>query len=306
MIKVAINGFGRIGRLAFRELSSLEDFEVVAINDLTEAEQLAYLLKYDTNHRGWNIDKIGFENNSIIYDNKRIQIYSEKDPAMLPWGNLGVDVVLECTGAFTKEEDAIKHIKAGAKKVLISAPGDGDMKTIETNMDVAAIDSHLNRLRKDIYEAGNGVDTQEVSLGNASGVALKFRYADLDTDTDDLAAEFTASLEEVLWFIKIDMLNKGIGDYLDLEVDIIFNTDMIINESETIADAGNSVGIISEETIIANHPWVTDVQAELDRVKKEKEAKIVEMQELMKQQNPDFGDDEDNSEGEGAGEGGEE
>ena len=129
--------------------------------------------------------------------------------------------------------------------------GDGDMKTIETNMDVAAIDSHLNRLRKDIYEAGNGVDTQEISMGNASGVALKFRYADLDTDTDDLAAEFTASLEEVLWFIKIDMLNKGAGDYLDLKVDIIFNTDMIINESETITDVGNSVGIISEETIIA-------------------------------------------------------
>lgn len=140
MIKVAINGFGRIGRLAFRELSSLEDFEVVAINDLTEAEQLAYLLKYDTNHRGWNIDKIGFENNSIIYDNKRIQIYSEKDPAMLPWGNLGVDVVLECTGAFTKEEDAIKHINAGAKKVLISAPGDGDMKTIVYNVNNHILD----------------------------------------------------------------------------------------------------------------------------------------------------------------------
>lgn len=140
MIKVAINGFGRIGRLVFRELSSLEDFEVVAINDLTEAEQLAYLLKYDTNHRSWNIDKIGFENNSIIYDNKRIQIYSEKDPAMLPWGDLGVDVVLECTGAFTKEEDAIKHINAGAKKVLISAPGDGDMKTIVYNVNNHILD----------------------------------------------------------------------------------------------------------------------------------------------------------------------
>ncbi len=182
---------------------------------------------------------------------------------------------------------------------------DGDMKTIETNMDVAAIDSHLNRLRKDIYEAGNGVDTQEVSMGNASGVALKFRYADLDTDTDDLAAEFSSALDEVLWFVKIDMMNKGMGDYLDLAVDIIFNTDMIINESETITDAGNSVGIISEETIIANHPWVTDVQAELDRVKKEKEARMAETLDMMAQYDDDFGQ-QTNKEDEEGEEGGEE
>ena len=113
-------------------------------------------------------------------------------------------------------------------------------------------------------------------------------------------------MEEVLWFIKIDMLNKGAGDYLDLEVDIIFNTDMIINESETITDVGNSVGIISEETIIANHPWVTDVQAELDRVKKEKEEKINEMMETFKQQNLDYGMGEEADEGEEGGEEGEE
>ena len=91
--------------------------------------------------------------------------------------------------------------------------GDGDVKALTTPLDVAALDSHLNRLRKDIYEAGSGVDTQEVSLGNASGVALKFRYADLDTDTDDMANEFTASLEELIWFIKVDLLNKGLGDF---------------------------------------------------------------------------------------------
>lgn len=183
--------------------------------------------------------------------------------------------------------------------------GDGDVTTLETKMDIVAIDSHLNRLRKDIYEAGNGVDTQEVSMGNASGVALKFRYADLDTDTDDLAAEFIAALDEVLWFIKIDMINKGVGDYLNLDVEIIFNTDMIINESETITDAGNSVGIISEETIVANHPWVTDVQAEMDRVKKEKEEKMQEMTEALKEQNLDYGNEED-LEGEEGGEEGEE
>ncbi len=184
--------------------------------------------------------------------------------------------------------------------------GDGDMTTVETKMDIAAIDSHLNRLRKDIYEAGNGVDTQEVSLGNASGVALKFRYADLDSDTDDMASEFAAALEELIWFVKVDILNKGLGDFMETNFEIIFNTDSIINEHEIIEDTKNSVGIISDETIIANHPWVTDTQAELDRFAKEKEAKMAEMQELMKQQNPDFGDDVDNLRDEGAIEGGEE
>jgi len=184
--------------------------------------------------------------------------------------------------------------------------GDGDMSVVETKMDIAAIDSHLNRLRKDIYEAGSGVDTQEVSLGNASGVALKFRYADLDSDTDDMASEFAASLEELIWFIKVDLLNKGIGDFTETTFEIIFNTDSIINEHEIIEDAKNSVGVISDETIVANHPWVTDTQQELDRLAKEKEAKMAEMQELINQQNPDFGDDGDNMGDEGASEGGEE
>ena len=131
MIKVAINGFGRIGRLAFREMIPGTDFDVVAINDLTDAESLAYLLKYDTNHRSFHEDLISFENDEIIINNKkRIKVYSEKDPALLPWASLGVDVVLECTGLFTAKEDAEKHITAGAKKVIISAPGKGEMKTI--------------------------------------------------------------------------------------------------------------------------------------------------------------------------------
>lgn len=177
--------------------------------------------------------------------------------------------------------------------------GDGDMTAVETKMDIAAIDSHLNRLRKDIYEAGSGVDTQEVSLGNASGVALKFRYADLDSDTDDMASEFSASFDELIWFVKVDLLNKGIGDFTETTFEVIFNTDSIINEHEIIEDAKNSVGIISDETIIANHPWVTDAQEELDRFAKEKEAKMAEMQELIKEQNSDFGD-------QGVGEDGEE
>ena len=104
MIKVAINGFGRIGRLCFRLMEENEEFEVVAINDLTDAEQLAYLLKYDTNHRNYRIDEISNDEDEIIIGDRRVKVYAEKDPAMLPWKELDVDVVFECTGLFTSEE----------------------------------------------------------------------------------------------------------------------------------------------------------------------------------------------------------
>ncbi len=135
MIKVAINGFGRIGRLAFRQIVTQTDFDIVAINDLTSAEDLSYLVKYDTVHGSFHEDEIKAEGNEIVVAGvKRIRVYSETDPANLPWGELGVDLVLECTGKFTAKEDAMKHITAGAKKVLISAPGKGDMKTIVYNV----------------------------------------------------------------------------------------------------------------------------------------------------------------------------
>lgn len=134
MIKVGINGFGRIGRLAFRLMEESEEYEVVAINDLTDAEQLAYLLKYDTNHGNYRIDDISFEENYIIVGNRRVRVYSEKDPEMLPWKELDIDVVFECTGLFTSEEKAMAHINAGAKKVIISAPAKGDLKTIVYNV----------------------------------------------------------------------------------------------------------------------------------------------------------------------------
>ena len=130
MIKVAINGFGRIGRLVFRIMDSNPNFEVVAINDLTDAEQLAYLLKYDTNHGNYKVDEISFEGDCIIVSGKKIKVYAEKDPANLPWKELKIDEVFECTGYFTKKEDAMAHITAGAKKVIISAPAKGDVKTI--------------------------------------------------------------------------------------------------------------------------------------------------------------------------------
>ena len=134
MVKVAINGFGRIGRLAFRLMEEDPDFEVVGINDLTDAEQLAYLLKYDTNHRNYRIDEISFEGNDLIVGERRIPIYAEKEPQNLPWKDLDVDVVMECTGHFTDKDKAMAHIEAGAKKVIISAPAKGNLKTIVYNV----------------------------------------------------------------------------------------------------------------------------------------------------------------------------
>ena len=130
MKKVAINGFGRIGRLAFRELANREDYKVVAINDLSDAESLAYLLKYDTNHRSWNEELISHDSENLIYNGEKVRIYAEKDASVLPWRDLDVDVVLECSGHYTDLEKASAHITAGAKKVLISAPAKGDLKTV--------------------------------------------------------------------------------------------------------------------------------------------------------------------------------
>ncbi len=134
MIKVAINGFGRIGRLAFRLMEESADYEVVAINDLTDAEQLAYLLKYDTNHGNYRINEITFEGDYIIVGGRKVRVYAEKDPAMLPWKDLDIDVVFECTGLFTSDEKAMAHINAGAKKVIISAPAKGNIKTVVYNV----------------------------------------------------------------------------------------------------------------------------------------------------------------------------
>ena len=130
MIKVAINGFGRIGRLAFRQMFELEGYEVVAINDLTSPDMLAHLLKYDTAQKRYEGHTVESTDNSIIVDGKEIKIYKESDPKNLPWASIDVDVVLECTGFFTSKEKASAHIEAGAKKVIISAPAGSDLKTI--------------------------------------------------------------------------------------------------------------------------------------------------------------------------------
>ena len=134
-VKVAINGFGRIGRLAFREMFGAEGYEVVAINDLTSPEMLAYLLKYDSAQKRYDkAETVVAGENSITVDGKTIRIYAEKDANNLPWGELDVDVVLECTGFYTSKDKAQAHINAGAKRVVISAPAGKDLPTVVFNV----------------------------------------------------------------------------------------------------------------------------------------------------------------------------
>ena len=135
MVRVGINGFGRIGRLAFRQMFGAEGYEVVAINDLTSPKMLAHLLKYDSSQGRYALcDKVSADDDSITVDGKKIRIYAEKDAVNIPWGELNVDVVLECTGFYTSKEKASAHLQAGAKKVVISAPAGNDLPTIVYNV----------------------------------------------------------------------------------------------------------------------------------------------------------------------------
>ena len=143
MVKVAINGFGRIGRLAFRQMFGAEGYEVVAINDLTSPAMLAHLLKYDSAQGRYALaDKVSAGEDSITVDGKTIKIYAEKNAADLPWGEIGVDVVLECTGFYTSKDKAQAHIDAGAKKVVISAPAGKDLKTIVYSVNEKTLDEN--------------------------------------------------------------------------------------------------------------------------------------------------------------------
>ncbi len=150
MTKVAINGFGRIGRLAFRQMFEAEGYEVVAINDLTSPKMLAHLLKYDTAQGGFcgkfgeNKHTVEAGEDYIVVDGKKITIYAIPNAAELPWGKLDVDVVLECTGFYTSKEKASAHLTAGAKKVVISAPAGNDLPTIVTTNCLAPMTKALN------------------------------------------------------------------------------------------------------------------------------------------------------------------
>ncbi|MEC4558850.1 MAG: type I glyceraldehyde-3-phosphate dehydrogenase ['Conium maculatum' witches'-broom phytoplasma] len=143
--KVAINGFGRIGKLAFRFIFANPQFEVVGINDLSNLETIAYLLKYDTAQGSYKTDSVSYEDNHLVVDGKKIPVFQERNPKDLPWGKLDVDVVLECTGFFASKEKADLHLQAGAKKVLISAPATGDLKTVVYNVNdnVLTKDDHI-------------------------------------------------------------------------------------------------------------------------------------------------------------------
>lgn len=138
-VKVAINGFGRIGRLAFRQIYNMEGIEVVAINDLTKPNVLAHLLKYDTAQGRFGVD-VTHTDDAIVVNGNTIKIYAQKDPAQIPWGAHSVDVVLECTGFFTDAEKAKAHITAGAKRVVISAPATGELKTVVYNVNHNILD----------------------------------------------------------------------------------------------------------------------------------------------------------------------
>lgn len=154
----------------------------------------------------------------------------------------------------------------------------GEVSTLDTTIDNTAVEAHLTRLRKDIYEFGGGVDTQNKDLGNASGVALKFVYADLDSDCSDFGLELAWAIEQLCWYIKIDLQLKNQGDFIDANVEVAFNTDITINESETIQNIANSVGIVSNKTLLEQHPYVTDAVAEEEQIKKEQQENLERVQ----------------------------
>jgi len=173
VIKAAINGFGRIGRLAFRLLNENPNFEVVAVNDLTDPEQLAYLLKYDTGQGGYRQDEITFDETGLLVGGDHFTVYAQKDPSTLPWAELGVDVVLECTGFFSSVEKSSAHLRAGAKKVVISSPAEGDCKTVVFNV------NHLELTAEDNIVSAASCTTNALApvlsaLNNEFGVKRGF------------------------------------------------------------------------------------------------------------------------------------
>ena len=159
-MKVAINGFGRIGRLVYRIMEEDSYFDVVAINDLSSSEELAYLLKYDSNHRNYN-KEVTYDEEGITVNGKKTKVYAEKDPNNLPWKELDIDLVFECTGRFVKEEDAKMHLNAGAKKVLVSAPCKGNVKTV------------VYGVNEDIFEEGDTLLSAASCTTNCLAPVLK-------------------------------------------------------------------------------------------------------------------------------------
>jgi SPP1 family phage portal protein len=153
----------------------------------------------------------------------------------------------------------------------IFVQGDGDAKSMETPLNISDLDKHIERLRQDIYEFGQGVNTADKDIRDTSGVALRFIYADLDMDCVDWGGEVKWSLMKLIWFIQQDIISNKGKDYTKVRYDIVFNTDVIINESETVLNCMNSTGLVSSRTIAANHPWTLDADKELEALKKDAE-----------------------------------
>lgn len=158
------------------------------------------------------------------------------------------------------KEEFVKN-KNEYRTIFVS--GDGEANTLEAPLNVSEMDKHIQRLREDIFEFGQGVNTADKDIRDTSGVALRFLYADLDMDCVDWGAEVKWSLHRLFWFIQYDILAHGGEDFTDVQYDIVFNTDVIINETETVTNAMNSKGLISDKTIAANHPWVIDAEKEI-------------------------------------------
>ena len=177
-----------------------------------------------------------------------------------------------------------------AVKVLSDGPGGGGVDTLDTTPDVTASNQHLERIRRDIYAFGRGVDTRNERLtGATSGQALKFEYAQLDLDCNGLETNLQVAFQELLWFVKAHLANTGKGSFENATAQIICNRDIIINEESAISMCANSMGILSEETVLANHPWVDDPQEELKRLKAQKK-------EAVKQFGAAYGDQDDGDE----------
>ena len=222
-VKVAINGFGRIGRLALRVMSKNKDFDVVAINDLTDAKTLAHLFKYDS-AQGRFDGTIEVTDDGFIVNGDSIKVFAKANPEELPWGDLGVDVVLECTGFFTSKEKAEAHIKAGAKKVVISAPATGDLKTVVYNVNdkwlrygkgemfIESKESHLAELSKQY-----ALDDMEVKIVEAFLELSPDKRAAIKEYVSVLAKSFMDKSEEEIIQERID---KEVEEYrreLELE-----------------------------------------------------------------------------------------
>jgi SPP1 family phage portal protein len=203
----------------------------------------------------------------------------------------------ELSNVLEEEPDKIKVVKnydgtdlgefvynlAQYRTVLLR--DNGDVQTLDTSVTVEALEAHLERLRRDIFEFGAGIDTQDKNLGNSSGVALKFLYADLDMDMRNFGMQLTNSLEYLTKFI-FDDINRTFHAAYDGQIDVIFNTDIAINETETIDNLKNSVGLISEETIVKNHPYVNDPVREMELMQKEKDEESDELEQSLNYSRP--------------------